>query len=243
MTQSHAQQPAYDADLFEKSFLDLIAQISGTFQVALPTAKISGLLDQILPAKNKAESATMLCVISAHTDEGAGVLAADLAWLAAERDQRRVLLIDAGMSCGKSDMPTFQIPTTITAFLNTPQKPGRPIARLEKTNFHVAVLGDHNHSNIPENTAAFTQFIANCQSYFNVIIIHVNNALASPHTLRLARLCDGILISVRAEKSRMPVLSHLKLVLERTKTPIIGAVLYARRRYIPGFLYRFIFRG
>lgn len=244
MNPSAATQISQNSDLFEKNFSDLITRIPATVSMSLPAAKISNLLDQTLSALPKTEHTPILCIASAHTNEGAGRIAINLSLLAAQRSGVRILFIDAGTTTrGKRETPKFDLPATIYAFLTTPQKSKFPITRLEKTNLYVAALGEQTASHAPQNADTFTHFINDCKNYFDLIIVTVDDALTSPDTLRLARISDGILISARAEKSRLPVLSHLKLLLARTETPIIGTALYARRRYIPAFLYRLIFRG
>jgi capsular exopolysaccharide synthesis family protein len=54
----------------------------------------------------------------------------------------------------------------------------------------------------------------------------------------LARVVDGVVLVVEAEKTRWEVARSAKERLERAGANIMGAVLNNRRRHIPGWIYR-----
>jgi hypothetical protein len=51
---------------------------------------------------------------------------------------------------------------------------------------------------------------------------------------------DGIFLVIRAEATRPAVISHAKALVEQAGGHFLGAVLNARRNYIPGFMYRML---
>jgi capsular exopolysaccharide synthesis family protein len=56
--------------------------------------------------------------------------------------------------------------------------------------------------------------------------------------LNLAKMVDGVIIVVHAEKTRRELVRNAKALLEKAGANILGVVLSDRRYHIPGWLYR-----
>jgi len=60
--------------------------------------------------------------------------------------------------------------------------------------------------------------------------------------LALAKLADGSVMIVEAERTRAPVAAECKRLIEASGGRLLGAVMNRRRLYIPDMLYRLLYQ-
>lgn len=75
---------------------------------------------------------------------------------------------------------------------------------------------------------------------FDLIVLDLPSAATSRAVLKLAPLCDGVVVVVEAEKSRAPVVESLVNDLRAVQAHVVGTVLNKRRFYLPERLYRWL---
>ncbi|MEW6754412.1 MAG: CpsD/CapB family tyrosine-protein kinase [Candidatus Latescibacterota bacterium] len=73
---------------------------------------------------------------------------------------------------------------------------------------------------------------------YPLILLDLPSVLRYPEGAAFSRLCDGVVLVIRAGRTRYEVVREAKTRLESADVRIIGSVLNQRRFYIPAFLYR-----
>jgi Mrp family chromosome partitioning ATPase len=72
------------------------------------------------------------------------------------------------------------------------------------------------------------------------VLVELEPLRESAQALHVARLLDGVLVVVEAQRERREVLGQTIEVLQRAPIRILGAVINKRTRPIPEFLYRWL---
>lgn len=75
---------------------------------------------------------------------------------------------------------------------------------------------------------------------FDLVVIDSPPLEVSSDGLALVRNVDGVVLVLEAEKTRMPVVEHLKHAVVQSGGNILGVVLNKRRYYIPQWIYRWL---
>lgn len=84
------------------------------------------------------------------------------------------------------------------------------------------------------------QMLEMLRSEYDMIIIASPGVLDDAFGAALAKLVDGSVLLLEAERSRAPVAIHTRDVVEGNGGKVIGAVLNKRRYYIPKWLYSWL---
>ena len=74
--------------------------------------------------------------------------------------------------------------------------------------------------------------------HYAFVVIDAGAALSAPETALLASLTTGVVLVVRAGRTRREVVQRAVEALNRARCRVLGVVLNDRRYPIPGFVYR-----
>lgn len=172
-----------------------------------------------------------LFVTSAEQGEGKSAVAASLAWMMAKRDNRRVLLIDAGLRFGASSsafnvasargwLETTDVLSALTDAIVRldPNKlyVMNPYGANQKTDFDNAALDEALAS------SQFEKLIAELSGYFDFIVIDGPAICRSYGAQQLASIAGGTIVVSRAGKTHHSrVTTAVELVPQERRVGIV----------------------
>jgi Mrp family chromosome partitioning ATPase len=182
----------------------------------------------------------VLHFVAAAPGEGTSTIARDFALLAGTTGRRRTLLIDA----------VRHNPQTARAFncdLSRGLIDGTWIGQ-ETTDLERVVSGTvlsvasliGSRGNGPADPVTLSALYADLRRQFELIVVDCPAIESGEYATLLPEEADGIFMVIRAEATRPAVISHAKALVEQAGGRFLGAVLNARRNYIPGFMYRML---
>ena len=180
-----------------------------------------------------------IMVTSANHGEGTSSVATYLAVAFALGDKSRVLLVDANIR--RPSLHTLFGLERESGFLDFIGRKADLAQSIKKTSFSnikLMTAGQPLDYRIPTLFSIIPQdakkFI---EKNFDWVLYDTAPVNAYPDTLIEATLADGIILVVRAEKTRLAALKSAKESLEAIEPHILGGVLNGRRYFIPKFIY------
>jgi Mrp family chromosome partitioning ATPase len=182
----------------------------------------------------------VLHFVAAAAGEGASTIAREFALLAATTGRRRTLLIDGVR--GDPDTARFFSCDTARGLIDGIWI-GFDEAELRRqvpgTALSVACLVGAR-GNAPADAVTLSGLYDQLREQFELVIVDCPAMETGEYAMLLPEEADGIFLVIRAEGTRPAVIAHSKTLVEQAGGHFLGAVLNARRNYIPGFLYRML---
>jgi len=182
----------------------------------------------------------VLHFVAAAAGEGTSTIAREFALLAATSGRRRTLLIDAV----RHDLETARFFNCDTSRgLIDGIWIGYEQADLQRvvpgTSLSVACLVG-GRGNAPADAVTLSGLYQQLRTQFELIVVDCPAMESGEYSTLLPEEADGIFLVIRAEGTRPAVVTHAKALVEQSGGHFLGAVLNARRNYIPEFLYRLL---
>jgi len=199
--------------------------------------ELTPLLSAVRPLLDGTKGA-VLHFVAAAAGEGTSTIAREFALLAATSGRRRTLLID-GVRRGLHSARFFNCDTS--RGLIDGIWIGYDEADLRRavpgTSLSVACLVGER-GNAPADAVTLSGLYEQLRDQFELIIVDCPAMESGEYSTLLPEEADGIFLVIRAEGTRPAVIAHSKALVEQGGGHFLGAVLNARRNYIPSFLYR-----
>jgi len=188
---------------------------------------LSARIDALMPPG----SGHLVAFIASGSGEGTSTVARAYALANASPLGRRVLLVSASRLSDER-------PGLLDAL-----RSGRPlddvVARHSRGVF-VASLGPIADSDIGWNLLARKDLLDALRGRFELVAIDMPAPGSSSVGLKLAPMCDGVVVVLEAEKTRAPVAAQLIDNLHAVQARVLGTVLNKRRCRVPERLYRWL---
>ena len=201
--------------------------------------ELTPLLSAVRPLLDGGAGA-VLHFVAAAAGEGTSTIAREFALLAATSGRRRTLLIDAA----RRDLQTARYFNCDTArglidgiWIGYEEADLRRV--VPGTSLSVACLVGER-SNAPADAVTLSGLYQQLRSQFELIVVDCPAMESGQYSTLLPEETDGIFLVIRAESTRPAVVTHAKALVEQAGGHFLGAVLNARRNYIPEFLYRLL---
>ncbi len=86
----------------------------------------------------------------------------------------------------------------------------------------------------------FKSFLDLVKTKFEFIFLDIPPLLHYAEGITLSKLCDGVILVVRAGQTRLEVVEEAKRALENAHVNVLGTILNRREFYIPERLYRLL---
>ena len=210
------------------------ARMPGTIAVEL-----TPLLSAVRPLLDGSKGA-VLHFVAAAAGEGTSTIAREFALLAGTTGRRRTLLIDAA----RRDPQTARyFHCDLADGLIDGGWIGTDAADLQRlvpgTSLSVACLVGTRSSG-PADPVTLSALYQELRQQFDLVVIDCPAIADGEYATLLPEEADGIFLVIRAEATRPAVIAHAKALVEQVGGHFLGAVLNARRNYIPGFMYRML---
>lgn len=195
--------------------------------------------EQLLFGLQDSKKLRVLAVTGSHRHEGVSMIAANLASSLARLGQGDVLLIDANLR-HPSVHETFKtrLSPGLAETLSNGNN-GDAVISSQEHNLDILSAGStkRNFSEIL-NSDRFRKLLISIKKNYRFIVLDLPAVNEEGWTIRLARLCDGVVLVVEAERSRWEVVHRAKEQLVSLNANVLGIVLNKRRYHIPEWLYR-----
>lgn len=211
--------------------------------VITPTLPVSNLLELYEMIKNVFPDRTSRVVqfCSAYPHEGANLIAFDMAIAVAMRTPQRVLFIDTST---EPQGVRRQLANAVDAlpdasFKNSNLLGFASAAVVIGTNLGYVRLRDHDYLGDASlaNIDAIGDMVEVWRKTYELVIIPSPSILTDVLGKILAKVTDGCVMVVEAERTRAPVAMQVKNIIEGNGGRVVCAVLNKRKFYIPKQVY------
>jgi capsular exopolysaccharide synthesis family protein len=189
------------------------------------------------------DRAPVLVFTGAVPGEGATTLAVHFARELAESEQRPVLLVDADLQGSPSSLTGALQQSAgapgLSELLAEERDPSPLILSTEQPHLHFLPCGGNVAS--PGDLVRADRvhrLMHELSKRYSCVVIDAGASLMAPETVLLASATDGVILVVRANRTRREVIQKAVHILHKARCRMIGVVLNDRRYPIPDFLYR-----
>jgi capsular exopolysaccharide synthesis family protein len=197
--------------------------------------------ERLLPRSNGSVSVPQIvAVTSCRRGEGVSTVAANLAATLSRHGNEPVLLVDADTN----DPAVHTIFRTslepgLAHVISRGFKSADAIVSSPVQNLHILSAGTTN-GNLSDifDSDGFSKLLGSIKSGYRFVVIDVPALNETSSAIRLASLCDGVILVVEAERLRREIARRAKEQLMKLNANVLGVVLNKRRFHIPGWLYR-----
>jgi protein-tyrosine kinase len=202
--------------------------------------KLVRMIETALPYKRQ----RIVQFISAYKEEGASEIALETAIIAARLIGQRVLFIDTAMSLTSRQRKFVGVPSiSLEALLLSGASPYEAIAQAAGTELYFSMLCEQGEEGLaPISLNIVENALESLRLNFDLIVIDSPALLNDAFGMALAKLADGSVITIQAERTRAPVTVECKRLIEASGGHVIGAVMSGRRLHIPNALYRLLYQ-
>jgi capsular exopolysaccharide synthesis family protein len=175
--------------------------------------------------------------------EGTSTLSLRFAREIALADPRPVLLVDGDLARGPGTLSgVLQTADTVSGLSDLLAGAGelpRLVLGTEQTNLHFLPCGCADLPNLElVRSDRVENVLREMMRHYSFVVIDAGALLAAPETALLASPTAGVVLVVRAGRTRREVVQRAVDALSRARCRVLGVVLNDRRYPIPGFIYR-----
>ena len=206
----------------------------GTMRSPVDQRAIDDLVARI-DADMPAHRSRVVGFLASSTGEGTSTLARAFALANAEAMGRSVLLLSTGPAGEDrvSVLDAVRDGERITAALS------KRVPSLTEAALGVPAVGDSRRS-ASWSLLARPELWRALRDSFELVVVDMQAADASDAALKVAPLCDGVVVVLEAAKTRAPVVTQLLHNLNAVHARVLGTVLNKRRFHLPARLYRWL---
>lgn len=190
------------------------------------------------------QESVSLTFTAAVDGEGASTMALLFARELARAERKPVLLVDGDLTGSPSSLTgalggdDVSLPGLSDLLANRADLSACLLAT-EAPNLHFLPRGTELGSPIDlVKSDAIHALLKRLEQHYGFVIVDAASALFSPETAILGAACDGVVLVVRANRTRREVVQKGLRALRHQHCRMLGAVLNDRKYPIPDFLYR-----
>jgi capsular exopolysaccharide synthesis family protein len=192
------------------------------------------------PGEGPSPAIRALGLTSCERGEGVSTVAARLAAAAASYDGNRVLLVDANLA-QPGDLDTFNVDPGpgLAEVLRGEVEPLEAIQATHIDNLSVLAAGVGGRSLVRQyDRARLAEIVERLKQEFSLSVFDLPPAGEAASAVGLAKLLDGVLLVLEAERVRCDDAQRVADAMSRGNVRLLGAVLNKRRHYLPHWLDR-----
>lgn len=176
--------------------------------------------------------------VASGVGEGATTLALHFAFLLSRIVERRVLLVDA--DCARSNRGLSEAVgerAGLTELLRGELTPEEAILATEEPRLHFLPAGRDQIRHIEAATSGrLRPLLEDLGGYYDWVILDLAAALRHPEAPVIGASCDGVVLVVRAHRTRRELVQRALEELNFARCRVLGTVLNGRRESLPAFL-------
>ena len=183
-----------------------------------------------------------IAITSASGDEGKSITAVNLSIIMANDFGKRVLLIDANLRKPVVDeLMNVKAEAGLSEILSKDRNYKEALTSTKINNLRVITAGTNivNPVELLSNKR-MSQILKEARQEFDYVILDTPAVVSYADTKIIAPLVDGVVLTVKARKTRREVITRAYSLLEQTGTKNLGFILTDIEYYIPEFIYRYL---
>ena len=218
--------------------LELVVNPSGLdlpLEFVRELGTLRGTVDQLLPGRAQ----RTILFAGAIAGEGVSTVAAAFARLLAEDDRLRVALVDADLRSPSRRLPTVDDHHGLAGVLAGETRIEQALVGTSLPNLAVLPGGLTAESPLrlctTNNLHAPLDYL---RRHFHYVVLDGPPVLDSPEMVSLASHVDGIVMVIRAARTRREVVQRALEQIEKFHGRVLGAILNRQQYVIPDFIYR-----
>jgi protein-tyrosine kinase len=196
---------------------------------------LRGTIDQLLPGR----SSRTILVAGAIPGEGASTVAAAFARLLAEDERLRVALLDGDLRSVNRRLPSVDDTEGLASVLAGERSVEDAMVGTTLPNLAVLPGGASAESPLrlctTQNLHGPLDWL---RQHFHYVVIDGPPVLDSPELAAVAGQVDGIVLVVRAARTKREVIQRAIETIEKFQGRVLGAILNRQQYVIPDFIYR-----
>lgn len=179
-------------------------------------------------ARLSGDRSRLIGFIASGAGEGNSTIAEAYATTLAQRTGGQVLLLQTGNGGGRGVMQALAA-----------GQPLDPLLQRLPSGVAVAKLGSDTDGRLWQLLAR-ADLWRTLREHFDAIAIDLPSPTASRLGIAIAPQCDGVVVVLEAEKTRVPVAANLVANLRAIRANVLGTVLNKRRFHLPERVYRWL---
>jgi capsular exopolysaccharide synthesis family protein len=185
----------------------------------------------------------LFAISASATGEGASTLGLQLARIIARGGDGKVLLIDADTGSATRTLSrsigSKHVKPGLLDLLGGRAELSKTVLSTDEPNLHFLPSGaDKGDAREPISQERMRQFLDDMGKLYRMVILDCPPVLANPESPMIAALTEGVVLVVRANRTRREVTQSALALLQSAHCKVLGVVLNQRSYPIPGFLYR-----
>jgi Mrp family chromosome partitioning ATPase len=188
------------------------------------------------------KTARVVNISSSYSGEGVTTIAQALAVFASSKLGQNVLFAAyPSTDVNGASMEAQGVRSTLleSARGRIPLKDTMAAVNPQAPNLGYAALCDNtSYDSLITNADAVSRTLEDLKKSFSLIVIPTPGIVSSPAGITLAKLADGVVFVIEAEKTRAPVVKQAMENIAEKGGNIIGTVLNKQIHYIPEWLYK-----
>lgn len=193
-------------------------------------------LDNAFPGLNQ----KVILFLGAQGGEGTSTVVSNLAWVAAERLKRKVVVLDTDTLHPTQHRLLGIIPAVGWDDVLRGVKPAeKAFYQTNRDRLCVVPVSSARAGTVQVIDApGMEDFLGALRECFDLVLIDCAPATVSPDSIALCRKADGVVLVIEAESTRWPVAETVHKQITNAGGKVVGIVFNKRRYYIPGFVYK-----
>lgn len=196
---------------------------------------LRGTIDQLLPGR----PVRTILFAGAVPGEGSSTVAAAFARLLAEDERLQVVLIDADLRSVERRLPSVDDHHGFAGVLDGHQTIEQALVGTSLPNFAIVPGGATADSPLrlctANNLHAPLEWL---RQHYHYVVIDGPPVLDSPEMVSLATQVDGIVLVVRAARTKREIVQRAIETIDKFQGRVLGAILNRQQYVIPDFIYR-----
>jgi Mrp family chromosome partitioning ATPase len=171
-------------------------------------------------------------------NEGTTTLAVHFAFLVARVSGKRVLLVDADMARSHFSLSeALGQREGLTELLRTPKPLEEVILGTEEPKLHFLPAGLDQIQHVEAvSSGPIRPLLDRLGQLYDAVVVDNASILEHPEAPLIGAACDGVVLVVRANRTRREIAQRALAELNYARCRILGSVLNARQISLPSFL-------
>lgn len=239
-TEAPRVEPSRPADPppVEAPPLELVVNPSGLdlpLEFVRELGTLRGTVDQLLPGRAQ----RTVLFVGAIGGEGTSTVAAAFSRLLAEDERLRVALVDADLRSASRRLPAVDDHHGLAGVLAGETRIEQALVGTTLPN--LAVLPGGPTTDSPLRLCTTNNLHApmdHLRRHFHYVVLDGPPVLDSPEMVSLAGQVDGIVMVIRAARTKREVVQRALEQIDKVHGRVLGAILNRQQYVIPDFIYR-----
>ncbi len=192
-------------------------------------------LDNVFPGLHQ----KVILFLGAKGGEGTSTVVSNLAWVAAERLKRKVVVLDTDTLHPTQHRLLSIIPAVgWDDVLRGVHPAEKAFHRTNRDRLWVVPVSSARAGTVQVIDApGMEDFLGALRECFDLVLIDCAPATVFPDSIALSRKADGVVLVIEAESTRWPVAETVHQQITNAGGKVVGVVFNKRRYYIPEFVY------